>query len=104
MCARSPNPAARSFYLGLMKTIVLTLALVILSGCGTYHSLEQLEAEALRTGDWSAVELRERQMARRDPYRGLRCPPGEVPFCVTEFAQSKCTCIDEGRMRAFMDY
>ena len=48
-----------------MKGMAL-LVLVLLGGCGTYTSLEQLEATAMLTGDWSEVEKRERIIARRN--------------------------------------
>ena len=36
------------------------LALCLLVGCSTRPTIEELEAEALDTGDWSAVEKRQR--------------------------------------------
>lgn len=87
-----------------MKTIVTALVLVLLSGCGSFHTLEQLEAEALRSGDWSAVELRERQMARRNLYSTLQCPPGEIVYCVTAYADTSCRCVDQGRLNILFRY
>ncbi|MEO1594949.1 MAG: hypothetical protein AAFS02_06850 [Pseudomonadota bacterium] len=40
-----------------MKTPLLLVATLVLSGCAT--SLDELVREAGRTGDWSAVEQRE---------------------------------------------
>lgn len=85
-----------------MKTIVTAIALLVLSGCGSFTSLAELEAEALRTGDWSAVELRERQIARRNLQSTLQCPPGEIGYCVKDFGDMRCTCVDQGRLNAFL--
>ena len=41
-----------------MKVILLLGLSVLMFGCGSYQTLEELEAEALMTGDWSAVEKR----------------------------------------------
>ena len=43
---------------------IMILALLFAAGCSAYVPLEQLEAEALVTGDWSKVEQRERTIAR----------------------------------------
>ena len=46
--------------------LVIVLAFVcvmVLGGCGAYPTLEELEDEAMRTGDWSLVERREERQA-----------------------------------------
>ena len=43
---------------------IIVAALLILGGCSGYQTLEQLEDEALVSGDWSAVEKREELIAR----------------------------------------
>ena len=87
-----------------MKTIVTAMLFLLLSGCGSFTSLAELEAEALRTGDWSAVETRERQIARRNLHSTLQCPPGEIGYCVNNFGDIRCTCIDQGRLNAFLSH
>jgi hypothetical protein len=58
-----------------MRRIVrLIIVTVSLSGCASV-SLEELEAEAIITGDWAAVESRERALARRDDH------DARVEFC-----------------------
>ncbi len=42
-----------------MKFLVPLIPFILLSGCGTITTLEELEAEALVTGDWTQVERRE---------------------------------------------
>lgn len=67
-----------------MKTISLIIALGLLAGCAT-QSLEELEAEAAITGDWSAVEKREKALARFNSQFTQRnsCKPGETRICDT---------------------
>ena len=51
-----------------MRTLMVFLAVtmvVVLGGCGSYSTLEELEQEAMLTGDWSRVEQRERILAKR---------------------------------------
>ena len=72
-----------------MKTAAAVLALFLLCGCGAYPSLEQLEIEASRTGDWSAVERRERVMASRLHRSGNACPPDRVSYC----EDLRCACV-----------
>ena len=87
-----------------MKTVVILSALVLLSACGTYKSLEQLESEALVSGDWSAVELRERQLARRQSRSSIQCSSGLVGYCVADFGKQRCTCVEQDRLRSFLNY
>jgi hypothetical protein len=76
-----------------MKRIGLVLTLMILGGCGTYHTLDELENQALLTGDWSEVERRERIIARRQGRSGLSCPSGLTRYCERWGADQRCTCI-----------
>ena len=85
-----------------MKTVITVMALVLLSGCGAFKSMQQLEQEALLTGDWSAVEQRERQIARRNLKSSLHCPPGKIGYCQQDFGETDCTCIDQDRLNAFL--
>ena len=74
-----------------MKGIIV-IALVLLSGCGSFTTLEQLEAEALLTGDWSAVEQRERTIERRKQRAGIQCPPGRTAICESFAGENRCSC------------
>jgi hypothetical protein len=78
-----------------MKVIIL-ISLVLLAGCSTYPTLDQLEAEALVTGDWSAVEKRESILERRTQRAGPKCPDGYVGFCSDSMIKARCTCIKAG--------
>lgn len=78
------------------------LVLVLLGGCGTYTSLEQLEATAMLTGDWSEVEKRERIIARRNLRAGTQCPSGTVNVCQAGAARNRCACIKSDVLRTLL--
>ncbi len=46
------------------------LLLSFLIGCAPVATLEELEAQAYVSGDWSEVEKRERIIARREARKG----------------------------------
>ena len=43
----------------MLVVVLAFMCVMLLSGCVGTHTLEELEDEALRTGDWSLVEARE---------------------------------------------
>ncbi len=86
---------------GLRKVLAL-LAALLLTGCGSMPSLEQLEDQAFLSGDWSAVEKRERLIARRIAIRGPQCPVGMVAFCEKRGVQKRCGCADKTEMRELL--
>jgi hypothetical protein len=57
--------------------VVLTLA-----GCSSLTSLEELEAEAIETGDWSEVERRERVLREQKRTAEFDCPDGMTLVCI----------------------
>lgn len=77
-----------------MKQVILIVSLLILSGCGTYVPMEELRAQALSTGDWTAVERRERTIANRNARTGLGCPAGTMAMCETGVDGEECYCVD----------
>ena len=79
---------------------IIVLALILLTGCAGYTSLEQLEAQALVSGDWSAVERRERINARRNWYSNLRCPSGTIGYCELYLSANRCGCVDSRVIRS----
>ena len=83
-----------------MKVIGL-LSLLFLVGCAPMKSMEQLEADAMVTGDWSAVEERERAIARKAERQGvkLNCPTGYVSFCQTYAGLDRCGCVSRRGMQ-----
>lgn len=86
-----------------MKGIIV-IALVLLSGCGSFTTLEQLEAEALITGDWSAVEQRERIIERRKQRAGIQCPPGSVAICESFAGENRCSCVGQDVFNTLMGH
>ncbi len=86
-----------------MKVLVL-LGAIFLTGCGSMSSLEELEQQAFLTGDWSAVEQRERMIARREARKGIQCPAGQTGYCETRIRQSRCACIDNSVLRSALAF
>ena len=82
-----------------MKVLVL-MGAIFLTGCGSTLSLVQLEQQAFLSGDWSAVEQRERIIARRNARRGPQCPSGHVAYCEKRFGQARCGCVDNAELRS----
>ena len=80
---------------------VLILLLFFVVGCAPMKSLEQLENDAMLTGDWSAVEKRERMIARKAERQGVKhqCPVGYISFCQTFAGRDQCGCVTRQGMR-----
>lgn len=81
-----------------MRVLVLMGAL-FLGGCGSFATMEELEQQAALTGDWSAVEQRERIIARREAKKGPTCGQGQVAYCQSYVGTMNCRCISTGAMR-----
>ena len=77
------------------------ILLLFLVGCAPMKSMEQLENEAMMTGDWSAVEDRERAIARKAERQGvkLNCPSGYISFCQNYAGIDRCGCVSRRGMR-----
>ena len=86
---------------GLRKVLVL-LGALLLAGCGSMPSLEQLEDQAFLSGDWSAVEKREKLIARRAAIRGPQCPARMIAVCEKRGAQNRCGCVEKTAMRELL--
>ena len=82
-----------------MKVFGLLILLFVV-GCAPMKSLEQLEADAMMTGDWSAVEERERAIARKTERQSTRltCPSGYITFC-QNYGQERCGCVSRRSMQ-----
>lgn len=83
----------------LFGIVVLGLAL---AACAPQQSLEELEMQAMLTGDWGQVEKRERSMrrkAQRLAEENMVCPDGMVSVCEARFGDDRCSCIDRQVMR-----
>ena len=72
------------------------LSLILLFGlvaCAGQRSLEELEQEALVTGDWSQVEKKERALSRSGLVPGSSCDAGLVLFCGQKGPDQVCECV-----------
>ena len=76
---------------GLRGLLVLAVALLV--GCGGHQTLEELEIAAIESGDWSAVDRRERAMARRKAAAGTACGQGMTAVCQRRSRSSPCECV-----------
>jgi len=74
-----------------MKTIGI-VALLLLVGCAGRPTIEQLEAEASTTGDWTEVEQRERMIERMRVKTESTCDERHYYYCRVKGAQEVCTC------------
>ena len=88
----------------MKRTILITLSLIFLGGCESFVSLEKLEAEAMLTGDWSAVGRRERIIERRKMRNFMQCPPGFVGYCEQIASREDCTCVDTDVIHSLLGY
>ena len=85
-----------------MKWITTLICLLTLTGCGTYVPMEELRAQALRSGDWTAVERREAAVAKREARSGAACPKGSMLMCQARVGDEKCHCVDRNSMNRMM--
>ncbi len=87
-----------------MKVLVL-LGVLILTGCISAPTLEQLETQAFLTGDWSAVEQRHRIIAKRAALRTIQCPAGSVAVCRKRLGtEDRCGCVKDEQIRALLSW
>jgi hypothetical protein len=84
--------------------ILSVLILVGMAGCAVSPTFEELETQALLSGDWSAVEKRERLLARRQARQGPNCPAGYVAYCVDRFYDNECTCLRREAMSIALSF
>jgi hypothetical protein len=82
-----------------MKGLGVFFLVLLLGGCATAPTLEELEDQALLTGDWSHVEKRERTIARREAEEPLECASGYMSYCETRIATTRCSCVSRSVMR-----
>ena len=82
-----------------MKGLGLVLSLLMLAGCGGMVTMEELEQQAVLTGDWSAVEKRERAIERRKQRHGPSCGRGQVSFCEVAMGRERCACVVSDSLR-----
>jgi len=76
-----------------MKVAILISALILGACSSMSSSLEELEAEAMVSGDWSEVEKRERILQRQNQGSNMDCPSGMTLVCIDGGAGSECQCV-----------
>lgn len=77
-----------------MNNYRLLVVLMVLAGCAARPSLQELEEEALATGDWSRMERRiemDRKMGMIDGVE--KCDNGYVLHCQAKGEREVCGCI-----------
>ncbi len=86
-----------------MKTWSILLVSLLLGACATPPTMEELEAQAWQTGDWSAVERREEALARRAARRAQNaspaCPDGAIQYCEERIGTMECRCVSSRAIR-----
>lgn len=88
----------------IMKHLFV-FGLILLAGCAAAPTMEELEAEAMRTGDWSKVEDREVLQARRTGRAQAECPKGYAVFCKAEaeVGSENCKCVSREAAKAMFN-
>ncbi len=76
------------------------LLLSFLVGCAPVTTLEELEAQAYVSGDWSAVDKRERMIARREARMGPTCPGDAVARVGIVRSETRVARRRRGRLRS----
>ena len=85
-----------------MKKLGILILVLILGGCAAAPTLEELEDQAMLTGDWNQVEKRERIIARRNAREALDCENGYMSVCETYISKTRCSCVRHSVMRDFL--
>lgn len=80
--------------------VLMLLGMLSSAGCGSMETLEELERQAEITGDWSAVQKRERIIARREARRPPSCAPGLISYCESYVGSTRCTCVTRDVMQS----
>ena len=80
-----------------MRTIAL-VAILVCTGCGSTKSLEDLESEAMISGDWTSVERRERQLRQQKRTAEFDCAADMTLVCVDNGSHEECTCMKRPRL------
>ena len=78
-----------------MTRVMVLLAFLAMGACADTRTLEELEQEAMVTGDWSAVERREKKMAEKQARRDAGCRTTETLVCETLASTSRCYCVSK---------
>jgi len=83
---------------------LITLVFCVLVGCGGQQTLDELEKEALVSGDWTEVEKRELMIQRRNGKFGQACPDRLTRVCIEKGTSVVCECVRPGPRRVSTTY
>jgi len=75
---------------GMKFAILISLAIIV--GCAPRPTLDQLEEEALVSGEWTTVEKREELVKKRLESTAPGCPIGHSKKCIEEQSGIQCYC------------
>jgi len=64
----------------------------MLAACAGRPTLEELENDAVNSGEWDAVQRREALLERRRA-ASPDCPNGFVNYCWDHLAEERCACV-----------
>jgi hypothetical protein len=81
-----------------MRGLVI-VGVALLVGCAPVKTLEELEVAALQSGDWSAVKMREKKIARQNQRRAMNCGSGAMAVCVDRMHDVVCECTSQQDIR-----
>ena len=87
-----------------MKTASILILALLAGACATPPTLAELEMQARLTGDWSAVDNRERYLARRSARIPERCSDGNVSVCMDRAGQRACECVDRNALDSVLGW
>jgi hypothetical protein len=84
----------------MMKLLAILICTSLQLGCAGSIPLAELEAEALHSGDWSAVDRRERLRARHERHDIPRCPRGAAAVCDGGVEAGDCRCVSRAALQS----
>lgn len=73
--------------------LVFLVIVFFLAACTAQPSFEELEAEAIASGDWTAVDSREEADERRREKAGPICEGEQTRICVETGPVEECSCV-----------
>ena len=73
--------------------LLFSMIVFFLAACTAQPSFEELEAEAIESGDWTAVNSREEADERRREKAGAICVTGQTRICVETGPVEECSCV-----------
>lgn len=85
-----------------MRVTAIALLFILLGACAPIPTLDELQSEALQTGDWSEVERREKIMRVRQARSGPQCPDGATGYCEQSGGDVQCACYSTDVLRSSM--